>query len=311
MSESTKKASSDKQRAAIAITVSAILIAVLIAGAVYLFDRNEISSGADAGQSLDVANASFYLADRGVSGELVSLTEGVYYPPGSDGNDPHVRLIDQWHELDVNSDGFTDVVAVLEWTGDSVDTYDAWRGVYAWLGNNNNEFIPYEHLLAWEWNCAGVDQETEQAFTSFLPGAEGGITTKYNIANRCGSDVPTQQRFESLFIAIVEGYPVNTSFRGFVGATEGCARLGDDFTGSDYIALPEVQPLAFPAQDAPPVSARSDFASDHASIVVWQPDTTDTELIRQRGGYLPASMQWTNGPILCAWVHESALPDQV
>ena len=282
-----------------------ILIILAVIGVPLIF--NQDSSDPESDDGLDVANASFYLADRGVTGELVSLADGVYYPHGTSGDAPHMRLIYQKEGIDVNSDDIADVIAVLEWTGKGTSDYDSWRGVYAWFGNADNEFHPYEHLLAWEWNCAALDQASELPFESFIQAVESGVTMQHNSANRCGDDIPSQSKFDSLFVAIIDGYPVNVSLQGFVTATEGCARWGDDFTSSDFIEVTDSLPLAFPNPDAPPVSARSDYVNKEATIAVWAPDAANIELTELRGGYIPANISWPEGPTVCGWISETDL----
>ena len=288
------------------ITFGATLIVLISIFGPRIFIGDDSDSVGKNASNLDPSSAEFYLSDRGIStGVLAKLSDGLYHDSSTGMN---VRLVDDSVEssVDLDSNGSIDIVAVLEWTGVGAEPYDSWRSINAWL-NLDGSFVPYEHPLAWEWNCAGPDQGIEEVFPSDITISwNGGIGSWRQTSNTCGDDIPDFISRTGFSVAIVDGYPVQTSPSGYRTSSEQCGRSKEQYGEPDFIKLPNDTELhVFPASDAPLIQTGMDNIE---AMAVWKSDLT-SDRINSWNGYLPVSVVVQFDIAYCAWVPSEVVPD--
>lgn len=299
----------------------------------------EPPSAADA---FDLMNAEFYLApdnrpyylfgetfpfdltDRKPP-EKVKLTDGVYYPEGSSGDDPHMRINPDTDPAfaDLDDDGEEDIVVVLEWTGTPDELNTSWVGAFIWLWKNG-EPQPLEHMGAWEWNNCNQDYGGFVKHLLSGPVRVGSYGDQY-----CDAKTPDNNHEylnartspNETYLQVIDNMPIATAENG-IGAVDNCFFLGNLYEDrADWRITADIQARVYPDKDAPVMTGEG-LPTPGSGLTGDQPaqDYTIDGLILRTGpnadrelydGWVPVMVTFTDSWYRCGWVNWADIGDNL
>jgi len=324
-----------------AASVALVLVAASACTATEVPDE-AAAEAPSAAEAFDLVNAEFYLApdsrpyylfgetfgfdltDRKPP-EKVKLTEGAYYPEGSTGDDPHMRINADVDPVfaDLDDDGEEDVVVVLEWTGIDGELNTSWIGAFIWLWKDGTP-QPLEHMGAWEWNNCDRNYD---GFVKHL--MSGPVRISSHGDNGCDAKTP-ESYFDylnavtspnSLYLQVLDGTPIATAENG-IGAVDNCFFLDNLYQDSaDWRITADIQARVFPDEDAPVMTGEGPPAQGFAPTGD-QPaqDYTIDGLILRTGpnadrelydGWVPVMVTFTDSWFRCGWVNWTDIGDNL
>lgn len=311
---------------------SLLTVVVFAVGGCTADPADQDSESAGIAEKFDLAEASFYLPPDGrpyylygdrypfeLSDRLppaeVSLSGGTYYPRGSDGDDPHMRLSPDVKPqyADVDGDGTTDAVAVLEWTGEAGELNSAWLGVYVWLWRDG-EALPLPRLAAWEWqNCPQqnmADLLVADAPVRVEAVGDVGCVNGDNAGDYLNPKPPPT----ATQIEVVDDVPISVTETG-IGAADYCFFQQNLFTdAAEYEITADIAPRVAPDSDAAVMTgdgtARDgsprQFAIDRLILRVGPEPDRDLY-----DGWIPAVVEFDDSPYRCGWVNWNDIGDSL
>lgn len=321
MDQSTQTSLRARSRHRRAFIWASIAIVLTLGGGGAWFSVEKSGQEAQAGsiqEVFDINNASFYLLESGVPAKKVHLKDGTYYPDGAGGDDPHMRVVGDPLNADLDGDGDTDVAAVLEWTGETDVVYSGWRAVYFWLWEDGR-VRTLRWPASWQWNCVVTDQPDSDhgrrpnAISIMAASSPYGAAIYRHVDNRCGDDVTAWGDYgASVAVTVEHEVPVLTRHLGDTLAVESCpgGAPNQPRSGIDYIDITDqVSPVLVPVDDAPPIRGPDPEIADPSgekdlSVMVEMDAATapSSGYLKRHNGYVNVVVGWEGMARGCGWV---------